>query len=203
MRISVARIAPRRWVSSRTPPPPPSLIFLSSSALFFSLQLPCSCIHYGYILSLAHLFLLISACINSLPPRRRRIRTSLGLEGSRHRQLRRLLFPFDFFVLGGRGRGDDTMKLRKAARLILVGAPGVGKGTQAERLLQRFPQLSAISSGGLLRDNVKNQTPLGMPILFLNQVSANSSFPSRHQSSKHNEIRRPRPRCHDPASHPP
>jgi adenylate kinase len=56
-------------------------------------------------------------------------------------------------------------KLRKAARIILVGAPGVGKGTQAERLLQRFPQLSAISSGDLLRDNVKNQTPLGMLLL--------------------------------------
>ncbi|KAL3425425.1 GTP:AMP phosphotransferase, mitochondrial [Phlyctema vagabunda] len=54
------------------------------------------------------------------------------------------------------------MRLRRAARIILVGAPGVGKGTQAERLLQRFPQLSAISSGDLLRQNVKNQTPLGI-----------------------------------------
>lgn len=54
------------------------------------------------------------------------------------------------------------MRLSRAARIILVGAPGVGKGTQAERLLQRFPQLSAISSGDLLRDNVKKQTPLGM-----------------------------------------
>jgi len=54
------------------------------------------------------------------------------------------------------------MRLRKAARIILVGAPGVGKGTQAERLLSRYPQLSAISSGDLLRDNVKNQTPLGI-----------------------------------------
>lgn len=53
------------------------------------------------------------------------------------------------------------MRLKKAARIILVGAPGVGKGTQAERLLQRFPQISAISSGDLLRDNVKNKTPLG------------------------------------------
>lgn len=68
------------------------------------------------------------------------------------------------------------MKLRKAARIILVGAPGVGKGTQADRLLQRFPQLSAISSGDLLRDHVKNQTPLGMPLLLLNQTSAKSSF---------------------------
>lgn len=54
------------------------------------------------------------------------------------------------------------MRLSRAARIILVGAPGVGKGTQAERLLQRFPQLSAISSGDLLRNNVKNQTPLGI-----------------------------------------
>lgn len=53
------------------------------------------------------------------------------------------------------------MKLRQAARIILVGAPGVGKGTQSERLLQRFPQLASISSGDLLRDNVRNRTALG------------------------------------------
>lgn len=53
------------------------------------------------------------------------------------------------------------MKLRRAARVILVGAPGVGKGTQSERLLQRFPQLSSISSGDLLRNNVKKGTALG------------------------------------------
>ncbi|KAI1328889.1 P-loop containing nucleoside triphosphate hydrolase protein [Xylariaceae sp. FL0255] len=56
------------------------------------------------------------------------------------------------------------MRLRKAARVILVGAPGVGKGTQSERLLARFPQLSAISSGDLLRNNVKNRTPLGIKV---------------------------------------
>lgn len=54
-----------------------------------------------------------------------------------------------------------TTRLKRAARVILVGAPGVGKGTQAERLMKRFPQLSALSSGDLLRDNVRNQTPLG------------------------------------------
>ncbi|KAI1378715.1 adenylate kinase [Hypoxylon crocopeplum] len=56
------------------------------------------------------------------------------------------------------------MRLRRAARVILVGAPGVGKGTQSERLLARFPQLSAISSGDLLRHNVKNRTPLGIKV---------------------------------------
>ncbi|KAL7926259.1 adenylate kinase [Trichoderma austrokoningii] len=54
------------------------------------------------------------------------------------------------------------MQLRRAARVILFGAPGVGKGTQSERLLKRFPQLKAISTGDLLRHNVKNRTPLGI-----------------------------------------
>lgn len=54
------------------------------------------------------------------------------------------------------------MQLKRAARVILIGAPGVGKGTQSERLLRRFPQLKAISTGDLLRHNVKNRTPLGM-----------------------------------------
>ncbi|KAL9617964.1 MAG: hypothetical protein Q9160_007269 [Pyrenula sp. 1 TL-2023] len=57
---------------------------------------------------------------------------------------------------------SSTKRLKKAARIILVGAPGVGKGTQTERLIQRFPQLSAISSGDLLRENVRNKTPLGL-----------------------------------------
>ena len=54
-----------------------------------------------------------------------------------------------------------TSKLKRAARVILVGAPGVGKGTQAERLMKRFPQISAVSSGDLLRTSVRNKTPLG------------------------------------------
>lgn len=54
-----------------------------------------------------------------------------------------------------------TRRLRKAARIILIGAPGVGKGTQTERLLARYPDLSSISSGDLLRENVRKKTPLG------------------------------------------
>ncbi|EGU74830.1 adenylate kinase [Fusarium oxysporum f. sp. conglutinans race 2 54008] len=56
------------------------------------------------------------------------------------------------------------MNLNKAARVILFGAPGVGKGTQSERLLARFPQLNQISTGDLLRRNVKERTPLGIKV---------------------------------------
>jgi adenylate kinase len=58
-------------------------------------------------------------------------------------------------------------RLKKAARIILIGAPGVGKGTQTERLIARYPQLVAISSGDLLRENVRKKTPLGNSFLSL------------------------------------
>jgi adenylate kinase len=44
--------------------------------------------------------------------------------------------------------------------LILLGPPGAGKGTQAERLQDDF-QLPFISTGEMLRSNVKQQTDLG------------------------------------------
>lgn len=57
---------------------------------------------------------------------------------------------------------ERLQSLSRAVRLLLIGAPGVGKGTQTDRMLKRYTQLSAISSGDLLRDNVRNRTPLGM-----------------------------------------
>jgi adenylate kinase len=45
-------------------------------------------------------------------------------------------------------------------RLLLIGAPGAGKGTQAERLSQAFG-IPAISTGDIFRHNVKNETELG------------------------------------------
>jgi adenylate kinase len=48
-------------------------------------------------------------------------------------------------------------------RLLLIGAPGSGKGTQAERLADRFG-ITHISSGDLLREHVRNETPIGLTI---------------------------------------
>ena len=45
-------------------------------------------------------------------------------------------------------------------RLLLIGAPGAGKGTQAERLAEAF-EIPAISTGDIYRHNVKNETELG------------------------------------------
>ena len=44
-------------------------------------------------------------------------------------------------------------------RLLLIGAPGSGKGTQAERLAERF-NITHISSGDLLRQHVRDQTSI-------------------------------------------
>jgi adenylate kinase len=48
-------------------------------------------------------------------------------------------------------------------RLLLIGAPGAGKGTQAESLAERFG-IAHISSGDLLRQHVKDHTSIGQMI---------------------------------------
>ena len=50
--------------------------------------------------------------------------------------------------------------MSNAKYLILLGAPGAGKGTQAQILREKFG-LAHISSGDLFRENVSKQTPLG------------------------------------------
>lgn len=46
-------------------------------------------------------------------------------------------------------------------KLILLGAPGAGKGTQAE-ILSREYQIPSISTGNILRAAMKNGTPVGL-----------------------------------------
>jgi len=46
-------------------------------------------------------------------------------------------------------------------KLILLGAPGAGKGTQAEVICEKLA-IPAISTGNMIREALKNETPLGL-----------------------------------------
>jgi adenylate kinase len=45
-------------------------------------------------------------------------------------------------------------------RLVLLGAPGAGKGTQAKKLIGKY-DIPQISTGDILRKAVAEGTPLG------------------------------------------
>ena len=46
-------------------------------------------------------------------------------------------------------------------RILLIGPPGAGKGTQAALLAEHFG-IPAISTGDIFRENVRSETPLGL-----------------------------------------
>ncbi|SJZ94053.1 adenylate kinase [Garciella nitratireducens] len=46
-------------------------------------------------------------------------------------------------------------------RIVLLGPPGAGKGTQAEKIVSQFT-IPHISTGDILRKNLKESTPLGL-----------------------------------------
>ncbi len=46
-------------------------------------------------------------------------------------------------------------------KLIMLGAPGAGKGTQAKRIAEKY-KIPHISTGDIFRANIKNQTELGL-----------------------------------------
>jgi adenylate kinase len=63
----------------------------------------------------------------------------------------------------GRAGGElgGVVDKAKALTAIFLGAPGAGKGTQARLLSQEY-SIPQISTGDILREAVRNQTPLGL-----------------------------------------
>ncbi len=51
--------------------------------------------------------------------------------------------------------------MTNGVRLLLIGPPGAGKGTQSAKLSEAFA-IPAISTGDIFRHNVKNKTSLGL-----------------------------------------
>jgi len=52
-------------------------------------------------------------------------------------------------------------KKEASMNLILLGAPGAGKGTQAVRIAEKY-NIPHISTGDIFRKNIKEQTPVGL-----------------------------------------
>ena len=48
-------------------------------------------------------------------------------------------------------------------KIVLLGAPGCGKGTQAAKFCEKY-NIPHISTGDIFRENIKNQTPLGIKV---------------------------------------
>jgi adenylate kinase len=53
--------------------------------------------------------------------------------------------------------------IARGARLLIVGAPGSGKGTQAKRIGEAFG-IPDISTGDIFRFHIKNETELGLRV---------------------------------------
>ena len=61
-------------------------------------------------------------------------------------------------------------------KMILLGAPGAGKGTQATRIAEKYG-IVHISTGDIFRANIKGGTEIGK--LAKSYIDAGSSFPNR------------------------
>lgn len=48
-------------------------------------------------------------------------------------------------------------------RLLIIGPPGAGKGTQSARLIETY-SIPAIATGDIFRKNIREQTPLGVEV---------------------------------------
>ena len=66
--------------------------------------------------------------------------------------------------------------LRNIGPVVLLGPPGAGKGTQSKRITQHY-RIPQVSTGDLLRENVKQGTPLGVQV---RDLIANGELVSDH-----------------------
>ena len=48
-------------------------------------------------------------------------------------------------------------------KIVIVGAPGSGKGTQAVNIVKKY-NLAHISTGDIFRENIANKTPIGLEV---------------------------------------
>jgi len=64
-------------------------------------------------------------------------------------------------MMAGGTYGSSRASQEKPLVVILMGPPGAGKGTHAKPLSEHL-QLPHISTGDLLREHFRNQTPLGL-----------------------------------------
>ena len=54
------------------------------------------------------------------------------------------------------------IKLKSKVRVVLFGPPGSGKGTFSSQIKKVIPNIPHISTGDIFRENLKNETPLGL-----------------------------------------
>lgn len=61
-----------------------------------------------------------------------------------------------------RGNLTLTSMLKRPLRILLLGAPGSGKGTMTTRLLNKFDNINTLSSGDILRSQILLKTDVGL-----------------------------------------
>jgi adenylate kinase len=69
--------------------------------------------------------------------------------------------PGSRFLRRSEAHENSSVSVVSDLNIVLLGPPGAGKGTQAERMQEDFPQIAYISTGNMLREQVANGTELG------------------------------------------
>ena len=63
-------------------------------------------------------------------------------------------------------------------RMLIVGPPGAGKGTQASLITSTYG-IPDISTGDIFRANIKNETPLGVQVKAIVDAGGPTRWRSR------------------------